>query len=202
MNISKTEPKNVAVFDCGTGARKPAIGLVCQAEFAAAQGAIADLTGYCDYEDWLDTRQGFQMGLAMAGVDVTPVFVGLSSFLKWCALTGIESTERALDEFAGVAMAARSSSGLRVFGEFREIDFARGVPGDTFADDGDSREQVHARRATRADAAFAGSQVQTLPVRRDGFVDWCICIGLRPSAAALDRYAQLLLEELTDDLAN
>ena len=64
--------------------REPAIGLLAETEFGT-RGDIPWLDGYSDYEDWLDSRLGLQMGLSMAGVEATMVEVGLAVVLAGIA---------------------------------------------------------------------------------------------------------------------
>jgi len=77
-----------------------AIGIVAESEFADARAALGELTGYGDYEDWLDARWGLCIGLAMAGSNVGIVVVDLASFLGWLERTGELADEPALDRFA------------------------------------------------------------------------------------------------------
>ena len=60
------------------------------------------LKAYADYDDWLDVREGLQLGLAIAGVDVRIVRIELSSFLTWCGRAGRQSGEESLDDFAAL----------------------------------------------------------------------------------------------------
>jgi hypothetical protein len=80
-----------------------AIGIVAEDEFAETQAAIGELSGYSDYEDWLDARWGLCVGLAMTGVDARVVVVDLASFLGWLDRAGKPADERALDAFASLA---------------------------------------------------------------------------------------------------
>jgi hypothetical protein len=80
-----------------------AIGIVAQDEFADTQAAIGELTGYSDYQDWIDARWGLCVGLAMTGIDARMVAVDLASFLGWLDWTGKPADERGLDAFASLA---------------------------------------------------------------------------------------------------
>ena len=124
MSIFDLEPHPPAVIDCTRRSETAVIGLVAQTEFEHARSAIADLARCADYDDWLDAREGLQMGLAMAGVDARIVKVALSSFLEWSRLSGASADERALDAFAGLVSVARNSPELRVFASVDELDFA------------------------------------------------------------------------------
>jgi hypothetical protein len=202
MSIFDLESPPPAVVDCKPQIETVIIGLVTEKEFQRAQSAIPDLARCCDYDDWLDAREGLQIGLAMAGVDARIVPVNLSSFLEWSRLSGMSADERALDAFALLASAARNSSDLRVFATVGELDFAshsRAIA--AFAAHGGYDRWLRHRRARTADAIAAGLSVKELPIGLDGFLAWCACLGQTASEAALDRYAQLLLEHLTRDLA-
>lgn len=76
------------------------IALIAEDEFALAQEAIAEWRLYSSYEDWLDSREGYQMGLAFAGVEVKMAPVALSAFLAWCRERETPSSARALELFA------------------------------------------------------------------------------------------------------
>src|SRR5579863_4935723 len=60
------------------------IGLVAEDEFLRARSVIPEWSDYSGYEEWRESREGFQMALAMAGVDVKMATVGLAQFLDWC----------------------------------------------------------------------------------------------------------------------
>src|ERR1700722_15858010 len=100
MNDFFTEPE-IAVFrDRQTNAETAIIALVSEQEFARARTIVPGLNAYFDYEDWRESRDGFQIGLAMAGVDVKMVTVGLTPFLAWCRLNKTLASEQALEAFA------------------------------------------------------------------------------------------------------
>jgi hypothetical protein len=203
MSISEVQSPPPAVIDRKSQIPTVVIGLVAEKEFQGARSAISDLAHCCDYDDWLDAREGLQIGLGMAGVEARIVPVSLSSFLEWSRLSGTASDERALDAFAFLASAARNSPDLRVFAVVGEPDFARHFSAiGAFAAHGGYSRWLRHRRAARAEAIAAGLHVEELPIRLDGFLAWCACLGQTESEAALDRYAQLLLEHLTRDLAS
>jgi hypothetical protein len=79
------------------------IALVAEDEFTSARYVIPEWREYSCYEEWLDSREGFQMGLTMAGVEVRMVPVALSSFLGWCRDTKTQSCAGALETFAGLS---------------------------------------------------------------------------------------------------
>jgi hypothetical protein len=79
------------------------IALVAEDEFASAQAMIPEWRGYPSYEEWRDSREGYQMGLSMAGVEVRMVPVKLTRFLAWCRDTKTPSTADAMETFAGLS---------------------------------------------------------------------------------------------------
>jgi hypothetical protein len=193
--------KNAVLAESEARFHKSAIGIFPEREFARARAEIADLAGYLDYDDWLDSREGLQIGLDMAGVDATIVGVSLSSFLEWRDLTGASSDQRALDAFAWAALAIRNSTESQVFAVVHEFDFLKYFRTiSAFAGHGEYRSWLRHRQAMRAEAITADLRVEELPVHVASFVEWCACLGQSASEAALDRYAQLLFEHLTSDV--
>lgn len=77
------------------------VGVVSAADFERAQDQISELSNYCDYGDWLDSRYGHLMGLALGGVDASLEMVALDDFLVWCGARKIRASEAALDAYAG-----------------------------------------------------------------------------------------------------
>jgi hypothetical protein len=203
MSISDFDPRNSAVADRTPQAMNNAIGLVLARDFERAQAEVVDLADYINYDDWLDSREGLQIGNSMAGVDAAIVCVSLSSFLEWRGLTGASSDQRALDAFAALSLAMRTSHSPKVLAAVSEFDFAvRPLEVAAFAGGRDYRGWLRRRQAMRAKAAAAGLDVEELPVRLGAFLDWCACLGQSACEAALDRYAELLLEYLTSDPAD
>jgi hypothetical protein len=156
------------------------------------------LANYFDHDEWLDRCEGLQIGLAMAGIDATIVPVRLGQFLEWSRLTRTRLDEHALDGFATLTLAMRNASVTTVLAVVSELEFAtHSRPVAAFADYGDSRHWLRHREALRLKLEAIGGRIEQLPVCVDAFVDWCICLGQDTSEAALDRYAQLVLEHLT-----
>lgn len=200
MRIFDLDPRNSALVDRKSQVMNVVTELVSKRDFEPAQAEIVELARYIDYDDWLDSREGLQIGLSMAGVDAAKACVSLSSFLEWRGLTGASSDQRALDAFAALSLAMRTSRSTKVFAAVNEFDFAaRPLEVAAFAGGRDYRGWVRHRRGMRAQAVAAGLHVEELPVRLGGFGEWCMCLGQSASEAALDRYAQLLLEHLTSD---
>jgi hypothetical protein len=200
MNIFRPDPNYSALVDHNSRVKTVAIGLVGESEFEQARASISDLADYRDYRDWLDSREGLQVGLSMAGVDAATVCVSLSSFLEWRGLTGASSDERALDAFAALALIVRNSPASKVLAVVSEFEYAmHSLEVAAFAGRRDYQGWARHRREMRTKAITAGLRVEELPVRVGGFVEWCACLRQEPTEAALDCYAQLLLEYLTSD---
>ncbi len=200
MGFSSLAPKSAALVEGEARVLNAAIGLVADREFALARAAMPDLASYFDYEDWLDSREGLQIGLAMAGVDAPIVPVGFAPFLDWGRLTEALLSERALDAFAALALAMRSANAPKVMARVSELEFeahCRSVV--AFAGRGDYRRWMRRRRTARVKVEAIGGRVEELPVRLADFLDWCACLGQDASEASLDRYAHLTLERLTAD---
>lgn len=200
MSIVRLHPNNSALVDRTSQVQPVAIGLLAEREFERARASIPDLADYSNYWDWLDSREGLQIGLSMAGVDAPTVCVSLSSFLEWLGLTGASSDERALDAFAALALTVRNSPAPKTLAVVSEFDFATHfLEVAAFAGRRDFQGWARHRRAIRAKAVAAGLRVEELPVRVGDFVEWCACLRQKASETALDCYAQLLLEYLTSD---
>ncbi len=200
MSLFDLHRKNSALFARQTQVETSVIGLVERREFEQARAAIPELAGYADYSDWLDSREGLQIGLSMAGDDAVTACVSLSSFLEWRDLTGASSDLPALDAFAALAFAVRKTRVSKVLAFVSATDFAtHALEVAAFAGHSDYHGWMRHRQAARADALAAGLRVEELPVRVGGFVEWCACLRQRACEGALDRYARLLLEHLTSD---
>jgi hypothetical protein len=194
--------RGILVFlDRRTRAEAAVIALMAAREFAQAQRAIPDLRAYSNYEDWRETREGFQMGLAMAGVDAKVVNVVLNRFLAWCRLRELAPSERTLDAFASTVSMFRSSpepSVLATIGR-REFDaYRQNIP--MLLAHTDYRQWLRHRQATRIKAAAASVYLEELPIILDDFIKWSACVA-RLSEPSVDHYAQLLLEYFADDAA-
>ena len=76
------------------------VALFSHQDFRLARAIMPEFEAYSDYDDWLDSRYGRMMGLAMAGVETSLVSVTLADFLPWCAERDQLPTEEGLDAFA------------------------------------------------------------------------------------------------------
>ena len=84
----------------GAEAHSAVIALVGQSEFTWAQIVIPDFQEFSSHEEWMLSREGYQIGLEMAGVAVEMVEVGVGPFLTWCRNQKIMPSRRALESFA------------------------------------------------------------------------------------------------------
>jgi hypothetical protein len=57
------------------------IGILDANGFEAARSLMPELLGYADYSDWLDVREGAQIGAAMTGVEARIVPVDFQRFV-------------------------------------------------------------------------------------------------------------------------
>ena len=94
------------------GSESVVVGILDATDFEFARPLMPELQTYVDYSDWLDVRQGAQMGLAMAGVDARVVTVDFQRFISWCENCRVAPSESALDAYARmVAELARPAQG-------------------------------------------------------------------------------------------
>ena len=201
MNDFDLDPGIPTFVDSQSKAETAVIALIAEEEFAWAQVVIPDLADHFGYEDWLDCREGSQLGLSMAGVDVKMVPVVLSPFLAWCRLTETSPSERALDAFASIILILRNPPEPSVIAVVRQREFeehSREVV--AFARHVDYQRWIRHRELMRARVAASGARIEELPIRVGDFVEWGKCLGENMSESMLDRYAQLVLEHLTSDL--
>lgn len=179
-----------------------AIGVFAAADFPRARTFLDELSAFADHPDWLDAREGLHMALSMSGVDVPMLSVDLRSFVRWCDLSGAPRDIRSLDEFAALTVDYRCGRRPRALAAIDEFDFARYYCRiDALADFNDYSTWTIYRSRVRANAAEASQRVHELRIPLSKFVDWCACLALRESEPALDRYAQLALEEFISELA-
>ena len=87
------------------------VGILDATDFEVARPLMPELQTYADYSDWLDLRQGAQIGLAMAGIDARVVTVDFQRFVSWCESCRVDPTELALDVYA--RMVAESAQSVR-----------------------------------------------------------------------------------------
>ena len=76
------------------------VGVVSAADFKRAQTCIPGLSGYGDYDDWLDSRYGYFMGLSLGGAEGSLETVALDDFLSWCRARKMRPSEASLDAYA------------------------------------------------------------------------------------------------------
>ena len=194
MNDFVTEPEIAVFLDRQSKRETAIIALVAEGEFARAQTLVSGLDAYFDYDDWRDAREGFQMGLAMAGVAAELVTVGLAPLLAWCRLTRTEASEQALEDFASTIALFRTPSEPLVLATVDEQEFeafSREVV--AFSAYCDYGQWSRHRRTIRLKAEASDQHVEELPISVGDFVEWSACV--RPiGEPSIDGYAQLLLE--------
>jgi hypothetical protein len=199
MSDAGLEPRISTVVDPQTRAHLAVLALTSEEEFAWAQVAISDLSLYQGYQDWLDSREGFQIGLSMAGVDVRMVRVQLTPFLAWCRLTRTQPSERALDAFATMLFFLRRPPAPAALAVVRRDDFdTHGQTIEALASHSNFESWRRHRARVQEDAAGLGLRVEPLAIHLGDFLDWGKCLGEETSEAKLDLYASLILEFLTD----
>lgn len=194
MSALKIREEVGTFVDDRTGAETAVIGLLAREEFAWARLALPDLNHYADYDDWLDAREGLQLGLSMAGVDARIVVVELRRFLAWRRLTGMHANEGALDAFA--ARISRFQGASSACAIVSKDDFERYTDASPFAEYA-AYEDWLGRRALAH--RTSEDRVEELPVRIGDFLAWCRCVGETASEASLDKYATLVFEFLVQD---
>jgi hypothetical protein len=172
--------------------------------FQRACGKIANFAdGEC-YDDWLDSRYAWIVGLCSSGVDAHAVQVDLSRFLAWRRLAGLAPSEEGLDEFAALVHLMRSEShagvDLKALATVNELEFLAHFDSvEAFQRSGDYSSWV-ARRETAEQAALAsGKAIVRTPTPIAAFLNWALCLGEGSSEALLDRYAFLALETFAEE---
>jgi hypothetical protein len=198
MSEVHLDPVIPTFIDAQSKKHTAVLAAVSEEQFDWAQVVVPDLAGYLGYQDWLDCRQGFQMGLAMAGVDVKTVNIVLSPFLVWCGLVEIPPSERALDAFASVVLFLQSPPTSAALAVVRQKEFeAYAGSVDAFASHDDFNHWRSHRAALREKVGKSGPRVEELPVRIGDFIEWSRCLRESTCEASLDTYATLALEFLT-----
>ncbi len=199
MGASDIDPGILTSVDRHSMAEIAVIALLNKDEFAQARTVVADLNVYSDYREWLESREGFQMGLAMAGVEVKMVPVVLPQFLAWRRLTGAPPTERALNAFASAIFHLRTPPKPMALATIREQGFeARSRNVAAPSADSDYPEWLRRRKAIRLEAVMLGRHVEELPILGGDFGAGSVCVS-QFCEASIDSYAQLALEYLADD---
>jgi hypothetical protein len=191
----------IATFeDAQTGAQTAALATISLNEFERTRTIISDLAHYNSYQDWLDTREGFQIGLAMAGVDVKCVAVALPALLAWCRLTNTTPSERAMDAFARLLLALRAPPQAAAHAVVRRDQFDANTESvAAFSRHGSySRWRLH-RDRLREERVNSGLRVEELPIRIEDFLAWSRCVGELSDEEMLDRYSELVLEYLIEE---
>jgi hypothetical protein len=205
MSVGRVDPGIPIFADLKSRAATAVVALIDKDEFTWAQIVVSGLNGYHDYEAWRDTREGFQMGLAMAGVAANLLPIALTPFLAWCRITGAAPTERALDDFALTVWQFRSGPRPAVLAVVRKQEFdvhRRDVA--ALSACGDYAGWVRHRQAIRRSAASSDLRVAELPILIGDFIKWSACADQFPHSSnwSIDRYAQLALEYFSAEVGD
>jgi hypothetical protein len=80
--------------------KKVLVGVVSDTDFERAKAVVSGLSNYRDYDDWLDSRYGYFMGLSLGGAEGSLETVPLDDFLNWCGARKMRPGEAALDAYA------------------------------------------------------------------------------------------------------
>lgn len=192
----------IPLFNDGrSNAQIAVMAAISDHEFSWAQVVVPDLIRYPDYQDWLDHREGFQIGLSMAGVEVKTISIALVPFLVWCRLVQNRPSERSLDDFALTLFRMREPPEPVAHAVVRQSEFeAHAQAVDAFASHNDFDAWNRHRGIAQRDLAAAGIRSEALPISVEDFVAWSRCLDESTSEASLDRYAALVFEFLTQDL--
>jgi hypothetical protein len=205
MSISGVDPGIPVFADPTSRSATAVVALIDKDEFTWAQIVVSGLNGYYDYEAWRDTREGFQMGLAMAGVAAKLLPIAVTPFLAWCRITGAAPTERALDDFALAVSQVRSGPRPLVLAIVSKEEFdvhRRDVA--TLSACGDYESWVRHRQAMYGSAVSSDLRIAELPVLIGDFIKWSACADQFPQLSnwSIDRYAQLALEYFSAEIAD
>jgi hypothetical protein len=199
MSDSHTDRRISTFFDDESETETAVIALLAEDEYARAETVISGLCEYSGYEEWRESREGFQMGLAMAGVEVKMVPVAVTPFLAWCRLAKTPSSEGALDAFAAMVLRFRSrpkAAVLAIVDEREFQEYSRDVA--ALSAYCDYQHWLRHRRVIRIKVAMSNPYVEEFPIILSDFVRWRECVN-RISEPSIDNYAELILEYLTSN---
>jgi hypothetical protein len=191
----------ISVFEnATTGAQTAVLATISKDEFERTKTIIGDLARYDSYQDWLDTREGFQIGLAMAGVDVKCVAVAVTPLLAWCRLTNTSPSEQAMDAFARLLLALRAPPRASAHAIVRRDEFDSHADAvEAFARHRNYSRWRRHRDRLREERVSSGLRVEEFPVRIEDFLAWSRCLKELPNEEMLDRYSELVLEYLVEE---
>jgi len=193
MSNAEVESRIDTFVDSNSHVESAVLGLIDEEEFAWAQTVVPDLNEYLDFDDWLDSREGFQIGLAMAGIDAKIERLSLRLFLTWCRLSGSAPSERTLDVFAAMRAAFREAPAA--IAVIRRGDFElHGAYVAALAPYNNYEAWLRHRETERRSACPA---VKDFPIHLGDFIAWTRCLGESTSEASLDAYASLVAEYIT-----
>ena len=90
----------------GTAGETYAIGLLSRADFVQLKRECAAHRFPDNYDEWLDEREGLQIGLSAAGVQTSMTAVDLALFLEWCQASSRSIDNDAIDAFVTTTLRA------------------------------------------------------------------------------------------------
>lgn len=90
----------------GTAGETYEIGLLNRPDFIQLKRECAVFPFPDHYDEWLDEREGLQIGLSAAGVETTITTVDLTLFLEWCGRLSRPIDNDSLDAFAAATSRA------------------------------------------------------------------------------------------------
>ena len=177
MSVLEPNHKLFPPVDAASTGESVTIGLIGPEEFDEARSVVAGLEAYPSFSDWLDCREGLQIGLSLAGVEAALIRVRLAGFVLWCDMTGCSPSLRSLDAFAAFIETLRRAPPAAVVARIDSRQFAA-HRGRLAAFDGqrDYDAWSERRRRIRERAVAAGLRVVEQPVRIGKFVEWCACV--------------------------
>jgi hypothetical protein len=144
------------------------IALLDYRNFKEARKLIAGFEASASYQDYVDERQAWSVGLSSAGLRVNFSKIRVASFLSWRLHAGVEADARRLDDFAALVETFRRNPKTSVEGRLNE----------------------------RGQAPTAQTRLRRLevPVSPLLYERWAACFEAEPQYILVDAYARLLME--------
>lgn len=163
-------------------------------DFALAQTLAPGFRVYRDYDDWLDERCGWALGLAQSGVDIREIDVSVQRFIDFQAARDATPDVHSLDEFAAVVARYRDAPCMPCMAELREAAYERWAEAQGLQAAGLTYASWVAGRARAF--GWVTEQPHLVAVDVSRFLAWAHAIGTAADETALDAYAGLFLEFL------
>jgi hypothetical protein len=144
------------------------IALLDYRNFKEARKLIAGFEANASYQDYVDERQAWSVGLSSAGLRVNFSKIRVAGFMSWRLHAGIEADAPRLDDFAALVEAFRRNPNATVEGRLN----GRG-------------------QATNAEIQGRWLEVPVSPLL---YERWVACFEAKPRNVLVDAYARLLME--------